>query len=499
MAKALYRKYRSKSLSEIIGQEHITDTLDRALKQGMISHAYLLTGPRGVGKTSIARILAYEVNGLPYDEEATHLDIIEIDAASNRRIDEIRELNERIHVAPTSAKYKVYIIDEVHMLTKEAFNALLKTLEEPPEHAIFILATTEAHKVPETILSRTQRFTFKPVDREKVVKHLKQIAESEKITIDNAALGLIAEHGEGSFRDSISLLDQVRHTADKVTLADVQRAIGQAPHELMDSLVQAMASKNMVATAQAVSQLRTQGIQAPQVAKQLALLLRAELLSDEPSIPTGIILPLLADLLTVSSSQDPELALELALYGTAVAGTASAAVPTPVVLSTGSASGINSAEGSRSEKKPDLLPPLRSIQDDATDEVIETQAEVEPEDAPQPTRVGEQGLDETTWPDVLAAIKSKHNTLYGITRMAEPVFESEKITLRFAFPFHQKRLSDAKNMKLLSDIITGVIGKTFVIDITLDPTAKAAPAPPAPENPDLKNISNIFGGAEIVN
>src|SRR3989344_1563918 len=141
MGKALYRKHRPKKLSEIIGQEHITDTLSHALKSGAISHAYLLTGPRGVGKTSIARILAYEFNGLPYDEEATHLDIIEIDAASNRRIDEILELKERVHIAPTSAKYKVYIIDEVHMLTKEAFNALLKTLEEPPEHVIFILAT----------------------------------------------------------------------------------------------------------------------------------------------------------------------------------------------------------------------------------------------------------------------------------------------------------------------------------------------------------------------
>src|SRR3954463_13900359 len=127
MGKALYRKYRSKSLAEIIGQEHITQTLDHALKQGTISHAYLFTGPRGVGKTSIARILAHEVNGLPYDEETTNLDIIEIDAASNRRIDEIRDLRDKIHILPTSSKYKVYIIDEVHMLTREAFNALLKT------------------------------------------------------------------------------------------------------------------------------------------------------------------------------------------------------------------------------------------------------------------------------------------------------------------------------------------------------------------------------------
>src|SRR3989338_478241 len=151
MGQALYRKYRSKKFGEVVGQQHVTKTLTNALKSGRISHAYLFTGPRGVGKTSVARIFAHEVNNLKYDEDKPHLDIIEIDAASNRRIDEIRDLREKVHISPTSAKYKVYIIDEVHMLTKEAFNALLKTLEEPPEHCIFILATTEAHKLPATI------------------------------------------------------------------------------------------------------------------------------------------------------------------------------------------------------------------------------------------------------------------------------------------------------------------------------------------------------------
>ncbi|MCA9348070.1 DNA polymerase III subunit gamma/tau, partial [Candidatus Saccharibacteria bacterium] len=181
MSTALYRKYRSKKLSEIVGQKHITNTLENAIKSGRISHAYLFAGPRGVGKTSIARILAHEINGIPYEDESINLDIIEIDGASNRRIDEMRELRDKVYIAPTSAKYKVYIIDEVHMLTKEAFNALLKTLEEPPKHVIFILATTETHKLPDTIISRTQKFTFRAIETKDAIQHLAEIAKAENI------------------------------------------------------------------------------------------------------------------------------------------------------------------------------------------------------------------------------------------------------------------------------------------------------------------------------
>ncbi len=514
MGKALYRKYRSKSLSEIVGQEHITDTLERSLKKGLISHAYLLTGPRGVGKTSIARILAYEMNSLPYDEEATHLDIIEIDAASNRRIDEIRELNDRIHIAPTSAKYKVYIIDEVHMLTKEAFNALLKTLEEPPEHAIFILATTEIHKVPETIQSRTQRFTFKPVDREKVVKHLASIAKEEKIVIDTEALELIADHGEGSFRDSISLLDQVRHSADKVALADVQRAIGQAPNELMEQLVTALASHDLSAVSSALTSLHTHGIQAAQVAKQLATVLRQDMLAEKPTMALVKTVPLTTKLLTISSSSDPVLALELALYGSTLSeNTEQRIMSSPVIPAPEPEPRQKDSLSTGSLVKPGMTK-TGAVEEPASepDSVAEAISEPEtfeatPVDTPSVTSNSAlepmQSLDETMWPDVLAAIKAKYNTLYGITRMAVPVFESEKITLTFSFPFHQKRLADPKNKQLLSDIITEITGKTMTIEILLNATAKPAPATEQPvqnnENADLKNISNIFGTAEIVN
>ena len=235
MSKALYRKYRPKTLAEVVGQEQVTQILSRALSENKISHAYLFIGPRGTGKTSVARIFAHEINDFPYEIEDDYVDIIEIDGASNRGIDKLRE---KAAITPTKGKYKVYIIDEVHMLTREAFNALLKTLEEPPVHTIFIMATTDAHKVPVTIASRAQTYTFKLADSDTMFKHLREIADKESIKISDDALQIVVKRGGGSFRDSLSLLDQISTlSADEISRGDVITAMGLPADEKINQLL----------------------------------------------------------------------------------------------------------------------------------------------------------------------------------------------------------------------------------------------------------------------
>ncbi|MBP9770752.1 DNA polymerase III subunit gamma/tau, partial [Candidatus Gracilibacteria bacterium] len=289
---SLYRKYRPHNFDNLVGQDHVKITLMNAFKSGHVSHAYLFTGPRGTGKTSTARLLAKALNCTnlkdgfePCGEcelckeigEGRLIDLIEIDAASNRGIDEVRDLKEKINFAPTRSKVKVYIIDEVHMMTKEAFNALLKTLEEPPAHAYFILATTEAHKIPETIISRCQRFDFKRITHKALMTRLGYIAQLEGIVAEDQALEAISKYVDGGLRDAIGLLEQL--TLDnKLNLERVQGLLGISGLSLLENMYEALMNNKTKEALSIVNELHIQGSDFRQFSHEFIDLLRNKML-----------------------------------------------------------------------------------------------------------------------------------------------------------------------------------------------------------------------------
>lgn len=287
---ALYRKWRPQTFKDLVGQEHISRTLANAITSGHIGHAYLFAGPRGTGKTSTAKILAKALNCEhgPTPEpcgqceqcrkiaDGSSMDVFEIDAASNRGIDEIRDLRETVKFAPVDGRYKVYIIDEVHMLTTEAFNALLKTLEEPPAHVVFILATTEAHKVPPTIQSRCQRYDFKRITVEEIESRLRYITAEMKMEAEDEALAMIAIQADGGMRDALSILDQCAALAEgTITAERVRQILGLVGHDWIYKMTKALAARNVQEALQILAELLRDGKDLKQVLSELSLHLRS--------------------------------------------------------------------------------------------------------------------------------------------------------------------------------------------------------------------------------
>ncbi|MEX0881518.1 MAG: DNA polymerase III subunit gamma/tau [Candidatus Saccharimonadales bacterium] len=466
---ALYRKYRPRSFSDAVGQDTIIKTLSEAIKAGRISHAYLFAGPRGVGKTSIARILAHQVNRLPYTQDDFHIDIIEIDAASNRRIDEIRDLREKVHIAPTSAKYKVYIIDEVHMLTKEAFNALLKTLEEPPAHCIFILATTEAHKLPETIVSRTQQFNFKPITKNAAQAQLQKIARQEKIKVDNGALELLAEYGEGSLRDIIGLLDQLSTAKKPLSEEDIRELLGVPSLIAVDELLGLIASGQIQGSLNVLDRLKEQAVNPAKLAKVISQRLRHSLLENKESATWQTIL--LRELVNVSSSTSPQETLELAV--------------------------LEAASGNQNREHSGRTPPRSG----------KITPNIKPDTAPSGPKARKPPKERSSfnlamWDDLLKMIKTKAPSLYTALRLAEPNLNDGTLILAFPFLLHMKKAQEARHMDLVARTITEISGSSPIIKCTLDrDLADRREASAEGEHPtmlDIKNISNIFGSAEVL-
>jgi len=289
MAQALYRTWRPHLWEEVVGQDHIVQTLKNAIAQERVGHAYLFAGPRGTGKTTSARLLAKAVNCLdpnltnrPCDKcancvavnESRFMDLIEIDAASNTSVEDIRDLRDKVGFAPSQGRFKVYIIDEVHMLSTSAFNALLKTLEEPPSHVIFILATTEIHKIPATVLSRCQRHEFRRIPVQTIIAKLKTLTTQEKIQIDDEALSLVARQATGSLRDAISLVDQLSSVTKKITLSTAQDVLGTATSQAVIELVDAILKDEQASGMEIIHRALDSGSDPRQFARQIVDYLR---------------------------------------------------------------------------------------------------------------------------------------------------------------------------------------------------------------------------------
>lgn len=498
---ALYRAFRPQQFSELVGQEAVAQTLKNALLQDRLSHAYLFCGPRGTGKTSTAKILAKAVNCLhPKDgepcntcancqsiNEDSFLDVIEFDAASNRGIDEMREIKEQVYFAPAVGKKKVYIIDEVHMLTNEAFNALLKTLEEPPSHILFILATTDPQKIPLTVLSRTQRFDFQKISNEEIAKQLVKIAQAEEVTITPDAISLIARTARGGLRDAISLLDQgIAFSGKEIDKEAIQKIIGGTTDEELHDLVAAILAKDYAGTFQRLENLFNHGVDARGIIQGLTAYIRAlmmlkivgkdgnELFSGE-DLKRAMVQAEAFDLAKVEVflrllgegerdlrlSPDPTLVVEILL--------------TNLLLEL-------SVEGEKAvEKAPTIqfvpqapavpVPSQPSVA--AAAPASEEPAAKGAEDSPSTTAGEDKRANwRELWPEVMKKVGNHSRRIEAFLKEAQVQgFEGEALLLAFDLKkakFHFEQISKEENKKVIKDYANEVFGRPIRIKVIED-------------------------------
>lgn len=524
---ALYRKWRPRTFDEVVGQEHVVGTLRNALTSGRIHHAYLFAGPRGTGKTTTARLLAKAVNCLaPEDQrpcnecvicqavnEGRLLDLIEIDAASNTGVDDVRELRERVGFRPNEARYKVYVIDEVHMLSNAAFNALLKTLEEPPPHAIFVLATTEPHKIPTTVVSRCQRFNFRRIPVGEVVARLEWMVEQEHIPADREALTIIARQATGSMRDAESMLDQLAsYDETGITGAEVRAALGTGTNEAVVQITDALAKGDVAQGLGVINTAMDGGADPRQFARQMVEHLRALLLLR---LESGVVLAHVSDDLRprleaqasafslhalaravrlfnqavaeAKGGWQPQLPLEMAFIEAALPSEAEGVAPAshnqpPPAKSRTSPSARHSAASSPATSNPT---PVRAASSTPPQPVATVR---EPESVYHSSAPGDGVLTSLTtevlhdrWAEFLNALRPRNLSLEALMRSCRPMaVEGDIVVLGFDYDFHRSKVEEEHNKRDVEEALSDVVGQKYRVRCMLAQKGQGRAVAPSP-------------------
>jgi DNA polymerase-3 subunit gamma/tau len=532
MSQALYNKWRPHLWDEVYGQEHITTTLRNAIVSDRFAHAYLFAGPRGTGKTTTARLLAKAVNCLapslkdrPCNQcdnckavnDSRFLDLIEIDAASNTSVEDVRDLRDKINFAPNQGKYKVYIIDEVHMLSTAAFNALLKTLEEPPSHAIFILATTEIHKIPATVLSRCQRHQFRRIPVSEITRQLQTIVDGEHYQVDDEVLNLIARQSTGSMRDAISLLDQLASVDEKLTLASAQAVLGTTTSQAVIALVDAILDNLPGQGLDLIHQALDGGSDPRQFARQMVEYLRNILLirmgnADQVDTPADIRLKMaeqahrfsqahLMDCLRtfndaatdLRSSWQPALLLELALAETVQPRSAGQPVPPaatePATMVSRPAAAVQPPAQINKEPVPSLAASVQTVRPPVTPVIVPAPAvqaaaaspvvEETPAEASAPsTGSADINVILHKWKDIGQLIRQQDKSLHALINSCKPLgIKQGVLILGFSSEVIRSKMDMNHHLEMTRSAVASVTGFDLPINcIVTDVKSQGLPS-----------------------
>ncbi|MCR4440538.1 MAG: DNA polymerase III subunit gamma/tau [Peptococcaceae bacterium] len=513
--RALYREWRPQNFRSLVGQDHISKTLQNAVIKGRIAHAYLFAGPRGTGKTSTAKIMAKAVNCLaPQEGEPCNLcsnceninsgrslDVVEIDAASNRGIDEIRELRERVGFVPSQGKYRVYIIDEVHMLTAEAFNALLKTLEEPPGHIIFILATTEPQRIPSTIHSRCQRFDFRKISPADIEERLKKILAASGMTVEEGVLSLMAKKAEGGLRDAISILDQcISFSHEHITLQTAYEVLGMVKSEALIALTEALTQKDAAGLFVQINSMLKEGLEPGQILQDLLEHLRNMilLLVCGPGSP-----------LVLAGDEEKEIMLRQARK------LGLSWLSKTVSLLAKISSESRWRQNMRAVLETTLVGLLVADEDDTAAAGLYEREKLAPAKAgkeavhPVPEKnMKQEGVSienrppvitlETVkekWPQVMELVRNRKKTVYAFLAASEPneIKDGELvIAFKSGYTFHKEKVEETENKKIIEEALEKILGIKLRLACSMEEEKQDPPGDP------VRKALDLFGSGIVI-